>query len=46
MSKLAHSNDETMKIIEENECDEEERRLSEARVDSKELTRHSVERAG
>ena len=44
MSKLAHSNDETMKIIEENDCDE--RRLSEARVDRKELTRHSVERAG
>jgi len=29
--------------IQQDECDEEERRLSEARVDRKELTRHSVE---
>ena len=34
MSKLAHSNEETMKIIEEND----ERHLSEERVDRKELT--------
>ena len=34
MSKLAHSNEETMRIIEEND----ERHLSEARVDRKELT--------